>query len=70
MAEDRRQLVAWDLSNSRCGLCDSPVTLHFYPRGPNDPPGNQVVCTNPECDASVEGAKRRLATDLEKWGQP
>lgn len=52
-----------------CKRCGSPLTLYFYPRGPNDPPGNQIVCTKPECDASVEGGRRRLAADLERWGK-
>lgn len=40
-----------------CKKCGASLTLHLYPRvGPA--PGNMIVCTNDDCDASWAAQER------------
>ena len=50
-----------------CERCQSPLTLHFYPRGATSPPGNMKICTNDECRSSLAGMKRSMQEQLQMW---
>lgn len=50
-----------------CSICGSEMTLHFYSRGVESPPGNMRVCTNQECRASLTGINLTTLQQIEEW---
>lgn len=48
-----------------CARCGAPSGIYMYPR-PGGVPGNMLVCTNDECEASIAGMQRRQQAELDR----